>query len=334
MIRKLTEASLACVLMHAGCAGPTEETTLPTLIRNMEADDAPSIVAKLTAQPTPVVETPLPPPLFEIEDPELLQKAITQLKIMAKEGNSEASFHLGGAYSNGWGVEVEPLKAFEYFLASAKMGHARAQYCVAMMYHEGEGTPHDGRQALYWCEESAKQANSIAQFWLGAFHEFGVYVRQDEQAACRYYEAAAVQGLSEAQTQLGICCALGKGTKLDMPRARELLKIASEGGIDLPTLRNDLWQQAVEIDEYPVVRIAEHQEKFAELKRDIEPTTESYQGPNGTWVFRDDSVLSRQEREFDQLMAELIQSKPERDRQIARLLNVIELIDEIIGTKS
>lgn len=81
-----------------------------------------------------------------------LQKAVNEL-----DKNSYhyylACFKLAGFYDNGYLVETDPVKAFDYCKIAAEGGLEYAFNVLAKFYAEGIGTQVDKKEAIYWYEK-------------------------------------------------------------------------------------------------------------------------------------------------------------------------------------
>ena len=66
-------------------------------------------------------------------------------------------------YAEGQGVEVDYVKANEWFQKAAEQGNADAQCNLGVMYAEGQGVEVDNAKANEWYQKSAEQGNAVAQ---------------------------------------------------------------------------------------------------------------------------------------------------------------------------
>lgn len=83
-----------------------------------------------------------------------------------KSGMSFAAFHLGIAYSNGWGVSQNPKRAFRWFKLAANAKIQPAYYHLAMCYYSGEGTKRNLSLAYKWFEAAAASRDWDAEYML------------------------------------------------------------------------------------------------------------------------------------------------------------------------
>ncbi len=115
------------------------------------------------------------------------------LKQQADAGNATAQYRLGCCYENGWGTEITPQKAFEYYQQAADPNHPLIP-------------------ALYK---------------LGCCHENGLGTRINLQKAFKYYQQAADHGYPPALYALGLCYENGWGTATDLAQAQIQFEVAA-----------------------------------------------------------------------------------------------------------
>lgn len=84
-------------------------------------------------------------------------------KPLALHGHSDAQYHLGWFYANGFGLRVDPVKAAEWWRKAANQGHVDAQYALGTALLSGEGIPRDFEEAMQWLLKAARQGNEDAQ---------------------------------------------------------------------------------------------------------------------------------------------------------------------------
>lgn len=85
----------------------------------------------------------------------------------------------------------------------AKQGNSQAQFNLGYRYHYGRnGVTKDYSQAVYWYRKAAEQGHSTAQCNLGLCYEYGKGVTQDYSRAEHWYKKAAAQGYSNANNNL------------------------------------------------------------------------------------------------------------------------------------
>jgi hypothetical protein len=77
-------------------------------------------------------------------------------------------------YQGGRGVEPDPFKAMEYFLAAADAGNANALAFLGKMYLEGnEAVQQNNDTALKYFSKAAQMGNAVGQGGLGLMYLYG-----------------------------------------------------------------------------------------------------------------------------------------------------------------
>lgn len=84
-------------------------------------------------------------------------------KPLAEQGHTDAEYHLGWFYANGYGLRVNMEKAVYWWSRAAEQGHVDSQYALAMAYSSGEGMEPNPEQAVHWLWKAAHQGNEDAQ---------------------------------------------------------------------------------------------------------------------------------------------------------------------------
>ena len=147
----------------------------------------------------------------------------------AERGNAKDQYLLGGIYSTGHGeIQVNHVKAFEWFKKSAAQGYAEAQYGLGLMYESGEGVNQNFSQAKEWYGKSAEQGNAKAQYHLGLMlYKASLGDHQKFTQAFKWFEKSAAQGYAGAQFNLGVMYAQGEGVSQDFAQAISLWEQAA-----------------------------------------------------------------------------------------------------------
>ncbi len=101
------------------------------------------------------------------------RKAISYYEMAAAQNYPVAVTNLGVCYENGWGVEKDEARAFQYYLKSANLGHGLSQYYCAIAYSTGTKKPkptaanpddviwlipRHTASAVYWWRRAAENA--------------------------------------------------------------------------------------------------------------------------------------------------------------------------------
>ena len=149
----------------------------------------------------------------------------------AEQGDPDAQFELGKAYTLGIGVTVDAAEAVRWHGKAAEQGVASAQYVLGLAYAHGEGVPKDPGAAARWYRKAAEQEHADAQFNLGALYHEGTGVPKDAGTAALWYREAAEQGQAEAQVNLALLYAAGAGVPKDAGEAALWLRRAADQGV-------------------------------------------------------------------------------------------------------
>jgi len=158
------------------------------------------------------------------------EEAVFWWKKAADQGNDQAQFSLGRAYTEGEGVPQDHVEAARWYRESADQGNSWAQFSLGFAYANGMGVPQDHVEAARWYRKAADQGGVEAQGLLGLAYATGMGVPQDYAEAARWYRKAADQGNTTAQFLLGSACAKGEGVPQDYPEAVRWWKKAADHG--------------------------------------------------------------------------------------------------------
>jgi TPR repeat protein len=105
--------------------------------------------------------------------------------------------------------------AFELMQAAANQGHSHACYCLGNFYRSGTWVDVDYVKAVEWYTKAAEQGNSDGLERLGECYASGLGVPQDDDIAFQYYQLAAESGNPKGQCYLGIAYLEGRGCRQD-----------------------------------------------------------------------------------------------------------------------
>ena len=86
-----------------------------------------------------------------------------ELELAAMQGDPVAQGRLATAYHEGLGVERNPSRAFNFWLAAAKQGHAGAQVMISASYDTGTEVTKDLVEALFWASLSKAAKNPLGE---------------------------------------------------------------------------------------------------------------------------------------------------------------------------
>lgn len=146
--------------------------------------------------------------------------ASNNLEQSAKSGSGIAQSCLSHMYREGFGVDRDPVKAFQWCSAAAKhKDKPEAIFELAMMYWYGLGVKQCQATAVLLLDVAGKQDHSVALFKL-AEHFFEV--AENDYCLKKGFDAchrSAELGLVEAQFNLGVLFESGLGTEQNFKKA-------------------------------------------------------------------------------------------------------------------
>ncbi|EFR03945.1 SEL1L [Nannizzia gypsea CBS 118893] len=151
-----------------------------------------------------------------------LDDVLEYLDLMAKKGDTKATFGLGKLYYEGSRqLERSYKKAMMYFVVVARKywtkdgsinpSHppgidkiaAQSAAHIGLMFLRGEGTERNYQKAKVWFTRGRANGDSMCQHYLGLMYLHGYGVEQDVMMAASYFKAAAEQDNHYSKTQLG-----------------------------------------------------------------------------------------------------------------------------------
>ena len=157
----------------------------------------------------------------------------------AKSGSSSAQFEVGVAYFLGIGVEVDQVKAVEWF---QKTDDPAANFYLGDCYYFGLGGLKKDRSAAYAAYLFATRTRADDHFYIAreacyavaCAHDKGEGVRADPESALNWFKAAAKEGHRAAQFQVAIRLKdakwLRKAAEQGHPTAQMQLGLVLNGG--------------------------------------------------------------------------------------------------------
>ena len=119
---------------------------------------------------------------------------VTELRLAADQGDTDAQFYLGLMYADGRGVPQDHGEAVRWYRLAADQGDTGSQVNLAFMYAYGVGVRQDHGEAVRWYRLAANQGDTGSQFYLGLMYADGRGVPQDYIAAHMWVNLAAAQG--------------------------------------------------------------------------------------------------------------------------------------------
>jgi TPR repeat protein len=139
----------------------------------------------------------------------------------------EAITFLGSAYREGWyGLVKSDKKAAKIWKRAVELGDVEAMVFLGEMYLYGEGVKLDKKKAERLFRMAADRGDADAQ------NDLGNLLRPEKkfEEAFRYYALAANQGYTYGEFNLGRCYRDGRGTEVDLGKARYWFERAAAKG--------------------------------------------------------------------------------------------------------
>lgn len=146
-------------------------------------------------------------------------RALSILKPLAEQGDSQAQVTLGIMYDFGHGVRKDAVEAIRWYIKAAEQGIPFVQHDVGVKYFQGQGVEQDYLKAAYWWEQSANAGLADSQFNLGLLYYRGIGLEVDYQKASSLFTSAAKQDHPHAQYSLAVMYAFGQGMDKDYVQA-------------------------------------------------------------------------------------------------------------------
>lgn len=147
------------------------------------------------------------------------EKALSILKPLAEQGDSQAQVTLGLMYDFGHGVRKDATEAIEWYIKAAEQGIPVVQHDVGVKYFQGHGVEQNYLKAAYWWEQSANAGLADSQFNLGLLYYRGIGLEVDYQKASSLFISASEQDHPHAQYSLAVMYAFGQGLDKDYGQA-------------------------------------------------------------------------------------------------------------------
>ncbi|EGB11451.1 hypothetical protein AURANDRAFT_21269, partial [Aureococcus anophagefferens] len=158
---------------------------------------------------------------------EKFEEAFRYYVLAANQGHTEGEHGLGYCYRLGRGTE----KAAKIYRRAVELGDVEAMRNLGFMYETGSGVKLDKKKAERLYRMAADRGDATAQFNLGAF----LHAEAKFEEAIRYFVLAADQGLAAGEHGLGYCYRLGRGTEVDLGKARYWYARAAAKGYEKAT---------------------------------------------------------------------------------------------------
>ena len=155
---------------------------------------------------------------------------LAELSERAEDGDAEAYRLLGFAYEDGFGVDKDHKKAFEYLNKSMDMGNLAAINAIGYMYAYGYGVDEDRGTAIKYYQLAADKGFHNASCNLAWGYANGRGVNEDKIKAFDLYKDAAFGGHARGQYRYANMLFDGDGIEKDIDTAFEYCSKAAHQG--------------------------------------------------------------------------------------------------------
>jgi TPR repeat protein len=156
-------------------------------------------------------------PLCRLPRAETEAEHLARLRRHVENEVPEAITCLGNAYRNGrYGLVKSDKKAAKIYRRAVELGNVEAMRHLGTLHVKGSGVKLDKKKAERLVRMAADRGDAGAQSNLGIL----LHSEEKYEEAFRYYALAADQGLTDGETNLGCCYGDGKGTEVDLGKAR------------------------------------------------------------------------------------------------------------------
>lgn len=174
------------------------------------------------------------------------KKALFYLKKLDKRKYPSYYAYIGYMYNFAKGIEIDLLKAKEYYEISAKQNYKHGYYYLAMLYYNSKGSntyiiENNYKKALSYLKQGDKAKDADSINLLGLFYQHGYGVEKDIEQAVVYYKKAYQVNKDElAAYNIALIYHYGIGaTKVNYKIARKWYKLSSTKKANLRLLDLD-----------------------------------------------------------------------------------------------
>jgi TPR repeat protein len=145
-------------------------------------------------------------------------------------GSPEAQNQIGYFYQAGIGVARDSKRAFHWYQLASSAGLPRAKVNLAIAYLRGAGVQKNDDMAVKLLTQAFQQGNGTAATYLGLLYFFGIAVNEDKVAAEKWFESGLKLHDPLAGYNLGSLYSVYADHPHDLPKAAELLRVATDAG--------------------------------------------------------------------------------------------------------
>ncbi|EGB06372.1 hypothetical protein AURANDRAFT_29293 [Aureococcus anophagefferens] len=124
------------------------------------------------------------------------------------------------------GLVKSDKKAAKIYRRAVELGNVEAMTNLGFLYEHGSGVKLDKKKAEELYRTATDRGSALAQYNLGLL----LYSEKKFEEALRYFALAADQGFNLAENSIGLCYRLGRGTEVDLGKARNWYERAAAKG--------------------------------------------------------------------------------------------------------
>ena len=145
---------------------------------------------------------------------------ISELKVKAQEGDTEAQFKLGEYFNTGDGVGKDQVEAVNWYSKAAEGGLPEAKFNLATLYHYGRGISQNLELAAPLFSSAAQVGYADAEYMLGEYYRSGLGgLKKDGAVALAWFLRASRKGHSGAQLMASSIYLSGEGWRTEPRKA-------------------------------------------------------------------------------------------------------------------
>lgn len=172
MLFKIALAVLFSLTMPAAHAQAPIDDAL-SAYNSGNFDQAAKLLKPLVAKGDPVAQLKLGMLHYAGKGvPENERTAVELLTKSANQGNTEAMYQLGNAFTFGNDtpklVADPDIEAARWYFKAASAGNADAQYSLGLVFMAGKGVERSDKEAAHWMQMAAKNGHKDAQNYVNA----------------------------------------------------------------------------------------------------------------------------------------------------------------------
>jgi len=133
------------------------------------------------------------------DDVEILEDPVELIRQSAEQGWPAAQYNLGLLYEQGYYVDEDGAKAFEWYLKAAMQGSTEGMTSVGMCYYKGIGITPDLDKALAWLNKAAVSKDARAQLLLAEIYAKDNRCKDKDKALFWFCEVANHDMIRDAE---------------------------------------------------------------------------------------------------------------------------------------